>query len=88
MDGKQLWGYDKKLDKCSMSEMIKGMDNSVYLSWFTSNNKCSLLLYGDISNPDNASTRWEVEFKSPDMFQQTALINNKPVKVDTYTRVK
>jgi hypothetical protein len=88
MDGKQLWGYDKKLDKCSMSEMIKGMDNSVYLSWFTSNNKCSMLSYGDITNPDNASTKWEVEFKSPDMFLQTTLISNKPVKVDTYTRVK
>jgi hypothetical protein len=87
-DGKQLWGYDKKLDKCSMCEMIKGMDNSVYLSWFTSDSKCSMLSYGDISNPDNASPRWEVEFKSPDMFLQTTIINNKPVKVDTYTRVK
>ena len=87
-DGKQLWGYDKKLDKWSMSEMIKGMDNSVYLSWFTTKSKATMLSYSDISNPDNASTKWDVEFKSPDMFLQTLIINNKPVKVDTYKRVK
>jgi hypothetical protein len=88
MDGKQLWGYDNKLDKCSMSEMIKGMDNSVYVTWFTSKNKCSFLSYGDISNPDMASTKWELEFKTPDTFLQTMIVNNKTVKVDTFTRVK
>jgi hypothetical protein len=88
MEGKQLWGYDKRLDKCSMSEMIKGMDNSVYLSWFTSNDRATMLSYSDISNPDNASTKWNVEIKSHDIFLQTTLINNKPAKVDTFTRVK
>ena len=31
MEGKQLWGYDKNLDKYTMSEMIKGMDNALYV---------------------------------------------------------
>lgn len=87
MDGKQLWGYDTNLDKCTMSEMIKGMDNSVYVSWFTSKNKCSMLPFINISNPDNASIKWEVEFKTPDTFLQTMIVNNQPVKVDTYTRI-
>ncbi len=88
IDGKQLWGYDKKLDKCSMSEMIKGMDNSVYLSWFTSNNKATMLSYGDISNPDNASTKWDVEFKSPDLFVEKMIVNGKLLKTFTMTRIK
>jgi uncharacterized protein (DUF2147 family) len=88
MEGKQLWGYDKNLDKYTMSEMIKGMDNALYSSWFTSKNKCVMIFYSDILNPDNASMKYEVEFKSPDMLIQTTIKNNKPVKVDTMTRVK
>jgi len=88
MEGKQLWGYDKNLDKYTMSEMIKGMDNALYSSWFTSKNKCAMIFYSDILNPDNASIKYEVEFKSPDILVQTTIKNNKPVKVDTMTRVK
>jgi hypothetical protein len=88
MEGKQLWGYDKNLDKYTMSEMIKGMDNALYSSWFTSKNKCAMIFYSDILSPDNASIKYEVEFKSPDILVQTTIKNNKPVKVDTMTRVK
>jgi hypothetical protein len=88
MEGKILWGYDNNLDKYIMSEMIKGMDNLIYSSWFISYNKCAMFSYNDISNPDMASTKWEVEFKSPDMFVETTLKNNKPVKVDIFNRVK
>ena len=88
MEGKQLWGYDKNLDKYTMSEMIKGMDNALYSSWFTSKNKCTMIFYSDILNPDNASIKYEVEFKSPDILVQTTIKNNKPVKVDTMIRVK
>jgi hypothetical protein len=88
MEGKQLWGYDKNLDKYTMSEMIKGMDNALYSSWFTSKNKCSMIYYSDILNPANASKKYELEFKSPDMLVQTTIVNNNSVKVDTMTRVK
>jgi hypothetical protein len=88
MDGKQLWGYDKNLDKYVMSEMVKGMDNKLYSSWFISANKCIMLSYNDISNPDNASTKYEVEFKSPDILVQTTIVNNKTIKIDTMTRLK
>jgi hypothetical protein len=88
IEGKQLWGYDKNLDKYIWSEMFKGMDNVFYTSWFTSKNKCTMLYFGDISNPDNATTKWDIEFKSPDMFIQNMIMNNKIVKVDKCTRVK
>jgi hypothetical protein len=88
MEGKQLWGYDKNLDKYTMSEMIKGMDNALYSSWFTSKNKCAMIFYSDILSPDNASMKYEVEFKSPDTLVQTTIVNNKPTKIDTMTRIK
>ena len=88
MEGKQLWGYDKNLDKYTMSEMIKGMDNVLYSSWFTSKNKCTLIFYSDILSPNNASMRYEVEFKSPDKLVQTTFVNNIPTKTDTMTRME
>lgn len=88
MDGKQLWGYDKNLDKYTMAEMIKGMDNQIFASWFVSKNKCEMLSLKDISNPDQAPLKWELDFKSPDTFMQTTIAVNKPNRTDTWTRVK
>ena len=88
LEGKLLWGYDNNLDKYFMYQMIKDVDNLSYSSWFKSNNKCAMFSYNDISNPEIASTKWEFEFKSPDLFIQTEIKNNTPVKVYTYTRVK
>lgn len=88
MEGKQLWGYDKNLDKYTMSEMIKGMDNALYSSWFTSKNKCTMIFYSDILYPNNASMKYEVEFTSPDKLVQTTIVNNKPTKIDTMTRMQ
>jgi hypothetical protein len=88
IEGKQLWGYDKNLDKYVCSEMYKGMDNVLYTSFFTSKNKSTILYFSDISNPDNATTKWEIELKSPDMFVQNMIMNNKIVKVDKCTRIK
>jgi uncharacterized protein (DUF2147 family) len=88
MEGKQLWGYDKNLDKYTMSEMIKGMDNALYSSWFKLKNKCVMIFYSDILNPDNASMKYEVEFKSPDILVQTTIVNNKATKIDTMRRIK
>lgn len=88
MEGKQLWGYDKNLDKYIMSEMIKGMDNALYSSWFTSKNKCTMIFYSDILSPNNASMKYEVEFTSPDKLVQTTIVNNKPTKIDTMTKMQ
>ena len=88
MEGKQIWGYDKKLDKFILSDMPKGMDNGIYSTWFVSKNKCEMLPFSDISNPEKAPLKWEDEFKSPDMYFHKTIVNNKTVKTDTYTRVK
>ncbi len=88
IEGKQIWGYDKKADRFILSELNIGVDNGINASWFVSKNKCEMLPFGDISNPVNASLKWEDEFKSPDMFLHKTIINNNIVKTDTYVRVK
>lgn len=88
IEGKQIWGYDKKVDRFILSELNIGVDNGIYASWFVSKNKCEMLPLGDISNPLNASLKWEDEFKSPDMFLHKTIINNNIVKTDTYIRMK
>jgi hypothetical protein len=87
-EGKQLWGYDKKLDKIVFASELKGQDLWITALWFISKNKYVGVPYSDISNPENASTKWEGEFKSPDTYVETHLVNNKPVSTDTYIRVK
>jgi hypothetical protein len=88
MEAKRLWGYDKRVDKYIGLEVTKGMDMRIYAQWFTSNHKGVAVLYSDISNPEMASFKGEAEFKSPDMYIITTIVNNKPSKTDTYTRVK
>jgi hypothetical protein len=87
-EGKELWGYDKTIDKCILSEMIKGMNIELYVTWFISKNRCNMYPYGDILNPEKASSKWEVEFTSPDVLVETTFVNNNPVKIDKYTRVE
>ncbi len=88
-EGKQLWGYDKKLDKIIFASELKGQEGlGITALWFISKNKYVGVPYSDISNPENASLKWEGEFKSPDTYIETHLLNNKPVTTDTYTRIK
>jgi hypothetical protein len=87
-EGKQFWGYDRKVDKLIFSSMDKGGDIGMYASWFLSKNKYLYLPYSDISNPETASFKIEGEIKSPDIVVETTVVNNKPVITYTYTRVK
>jgi hypothetical protein len=87
-EGKQLWGYDKKIDKIFNVSEIKGQDLGIAVFWFISKNKYVGVQYTDISNPEEAPTKWEGEFKSPDTYVETMIVNNKAVRTDTYTRVK
>jgi len=88
LEGKQIWAYNRKVDKFILSELNIGVDNGISASWFVSKEKCIMLPYDDITNLENASLKWEDEFKSPDMFLHKTIINNKIVKTDTYIRVK
>jgi hypothetical protein len=87
-EGKQLWGYDKKLDKIIFAYELKGQDFKIVALWFISKNKYVSVQYSDISNPENASNKTEGEFISPDSYVETHTVNNKPVRTDTYTRIK
>jgi hypothetical protein len=87
-EAKLLWGYDKNVDKYIIAQITKGMDIEFWAVWFISKNKYLMLPYSDISNPDGASFKWEGEIKSPDLFVETTMKNNQPIKTDTYTRIK
>jgi hypothetical protein len=88
MEGKQLWGYDKNVDKFILSSATNGMDTGTSGLWFTSKNKCLIIAFSDISNPEKASFKLETEFKSPYMFIQKTIVNNNIIKTVTYNRIK
>ena len=88
MEGKQLAGYDKKLDKIVYVNLEKGKDIEMLALWFTSANKYIITSYSDIANPEKASFKFEGEFKSPDLFVEKLIINGKLLKTYTMTRIK
>ena len=82
-------GYDKKNDML-VEAMIMNYSPNIDL-WsirFSSPDKFEEILLEDISQPEKATQKDIVEFKSPDLFTDTYLINNKVVKIDTLRRVK
>ena len=88
LEGKQLYGYDKKMDKFILSVLIKGMDINIYAMWFTSKNICVVYPYSDVTNPEKASFKVELEFKSPDIMLYNTIVDNNIIKTDTFVRVK
>jgi len=56
--------------------------------WWTSKDILEGVLFQDISNPQNATLKWKIEFKSPDLFAMTTIQNNKVVASCTYARDK
>lgn len=87
-EGKQLAGYDKKLDKIVYVNLEKGKDIEMLALWFTSTNKYIITSYSDIANPEKATFKFEGEFKSPDLFVEKLIINGKLLKTYTMKRVK
>jgi hypothetical protein len=86
---KGIWGYDKEKDKnihAQLWEPSSVVDINVF--WFTSKNICEGVEYKDLSNPENASLKWKLEFKSPDLMVMTTTINGKVVSTSTITREK
>jgi hypothetical protein len=87
-EGKQLFGYDKKSDKYIVAQMFLGRDIEIGATWFISETKYKWIPNCDISNPESATTINEGEFKSPDMFVETKLVNYNPIQTLTYIRVR
>jgi hypothetical protein len=87
-EGKELYGYDKNIDKCLDVALYKGKDIAIYKLWFKSENKYVMIPYDDISNSDRDAFKVEGEFKSPDIIMETITVDNKQVRTDTWTRIK
>jgi len=86
---KNVWGYDKKYDKYICARIWKDNPEIVLMVfWFTSENTCERIPLEFISNPEQATSKAIYEFKSPDLTIKTDIVNNKPVKTYSWTRVK
>jgi hypothetical protein len=82
---KQLYGYDKKIDKFIVAELIESSPViEICTSWFTSQNTGEFV----VTNPDNAPFRFRFEFKNANLIVQTAIQNEKVIKEITITRIK
>jgi hypothetical protein len=82
---KQLYGYDSKIDKFIVAELIETSPViEICYTWFTSENAGELV----VTNPDNAPFRFKFEFKNPDLIVQTAIQNDKVIKEIFLTRIK
>ena len=88
IEGKQLWGYVKGIDKFIVAGINEKPDIEISAVWFTSKDKYVIIPFSDISNPEKASFKVAGDIKSPDIFIETTIVNDKPVKADTWTRVK
>jgi hypothetical protein len=88
IEGRQLRGYDTNNDKFVISTMLKGTDINVDAAWFISKNKFQFIPYNYIASTYTPSRIIEGEFKSPDLILKITYINNKPVKTETWTRIK
>lgn len=87
-EAKELFGYDKKIDKYVAAYLEKGTDIQLVALWFISNNKFIRTYYNDIENPDKSSFKAEGEIIPPNIYKETIIINGKPLNTITGTRIK
>jgi hypothetical protein len=86
---KSLIGYDKKNDMLIEAMIEHNSPNITLFSIrFSSTNKYKEILLKDIPNPEKANEKDFFELKSPDLFIDTYIKNNKVVSIDTFKRVK
>ncbi len=88
MQGRQMVGYDKRIDKLVETDLVEGTDYQIYGMWFTSENAITEVPYEYISNPDKAPAIWKYEIKSPDSFVWYIIENNKTTGTYTFHREK
>jgi hypothetical protein len=86
--GKQLLGYDSKNDIFIISFLKAGQDIELIATWFVSETNYKRIAYEYFHNPEEAPWEYEGAFKSPDIFEETLVVKNKPMGKDVYTRIK
>ncbi len=85
-EGKVIISYDNKSDKYIQARIMKGAGSLIGEMWFTSKNICEAIYLQDISNPENAASKWKFEFKSPNLMVQIVTENGKLVSTTTFNR--
>ena len=81
----QLFGYDNKTDKFIIAELKESSSViEICSTWFTSINTGEII----ITNPNDAPFRFEFEFKTPDMIEQTAIQDSKVVNKIILERIE
>jgi len=88
IEGKQLWGYVKGIDKYIVAVTTEKPDIEINAVWFISKYKYVSIPFSDISNPEKASFKVEGNIKSPDIVTETTIVNDKPVITYSWKRVK
>jgi len=82
---KQLFGYDNIADKFIIAELKKSSPFvEICNAWFTTENTGEIV----ITNPENSQLKFKFEFKTHDTIVQTAIQNDKVIKVITLNRIK
>jgi hypothetical protein len=85
---KELYDYDRDLDKYIGVELVKNEGISVLAMWFVSERKVIAVGYKDMPEPDKASFKAEIEFLSSNDATQTIYSNNKFIARHYFTRIK
>jgi hypothetical protein len=84
---KMIFGYDKKSDKYIVASISNSRQGVILMAlWFSSEHLCERIPFEYISNPEQATTRAILEFKSKDLMVGTYKEKNKPDRVYTSTR--
>ena len=87
--GEELFGYDKESDKSIQVTVWKSSTDIEINAWqFVSKNIKVGVPLKDISNRPDATLKFKIEFKSPDLWVMTTIQNNQVVGTVTMTRVK
>jgi hypothetical protein len=77
-EGKSIMGYDKMNKRIIEPQIWDSSPNIILWSGlFTSSKNYEAILLKDIPNPENASLKWQYEFKSHDLLICTYTVNKK-----------
>ena len=86
-EDKMFFGYDKKSDKYILASIGNRRQGVILMAlWFSSEHVCERIPFEYISNPEQATTRAVLEFKSKDVIIGTYKEKDKPDRVYTTTR--
>ena len=88
LEGRQLWGYDRRLDKYVVAQLETGRDIWLMAFWFTSGNSYLVTSLSDASEPDKAFFKVEGVINSPASFTETWIMNGKVMITYDYWRLK